>query len=601
MPGYFDDVNESLFKLGDMATLQARDVTQAITDMSVSLTMGGSSEVTVNIVDPNFAFASANYFQVRRDLFYRDLWFEIAAVETSRSDAIHPLYTLQCRSKAVQLMKRDKKPEAYRGMSGYDFAQAMAKRFAMNFVGEKTSKKQSIVKGKSKNSDDSVWTVLTSLASEQQFVCFESANTLFFCSEKFLLGKWGDPQFCYGDFKFVPFIYPEPNAQLLPGAKDKYVLLDQPRVRRSDDDIKAAEGSMIVDRVNGIYLRPGMTIFLAGIPDFEGFYLITDVSFNEGSPEPVQVQFRVPVDPTKEKISTNGTKQTPSTAGKKEGSGTNKIAPAPGTKVEPDQKSGLSPAGARTYCRQALARLRARVKNRVIEDTVANAVQRLLNGTDGDLVIKQIQNLTNVSADEKRNMLIVLFWYCTKRPVSTLAGAGGVTTTMYNSRKAEFLKIFAKKKTNVTPTKTQTTSPATVPKSAAPTSVGQKVITTPTLNEQASGTSSTVITQKPSYKPDVSINVGIRARIFQAMAKSRPANINGPTYSKAQDDVISVAQKIYREMSVRKKIEIMNNWYYYWRAKADNYKYNGLRAVWDDLSGNAGTDISSIGRVPDAY
>ena len=140
---YVDPIDLDLFKLGDLGTLQARDVTDAIVSFSTSLSISGSSEVKVGIVDPDFAMASANYFQIRRDIFYRNLWFEIAAVETQRSESIHPLYNLECRSKGVQLMKRDKKPEAYRGMSGFEFAKKVAKDFKLNFVGQQATKKLS--------------------------------------------------------------------------------------------------------------------------------------------------------------------------------------------------------------------------------------------------------------------------------------------------------------------------------------------------------------------------------------------------------------------------------------------------------------------------
>lgn len=598
MTTYFDDINEALFKLGDLATFASRDVTQSITDMSVSLSLSGSSEISVTVVDPNFTYASANYFQVRRDIFYRDLWFEIAAVETQRSESVHPQYTIQCRSKAVQLMKRDKKPEAYRGMTGYDFAQAMAKRFAMNFVGERTTKKQAIVKGKSKNSDDSVWTVLSSLASEQNFICFESSNTLFFCSEKFLLGKWGDPEFVYGDFKFVPFVFPEPNPQVLPGAKDKYVLLEQPRLRRSDDDVNAAEGSMIVDRFNGKNLRPGMTIYLAGIPDFEGFYIITDVSFNEGTPEPVQVSFRVPVDPTKEKISTNGTKQTPSSGNTN--TTTNPISEPTGNKPNPAPTT-LSTTAARTYARAAMANLKVRGReNKSIEDAVALAVTQLINGKTGQQAKSVIQNSVKLKIPSRRIALIILYWYATKTNVKSLAIAGGPSQAAINAKEAEFLKLFSGKQAAATPTQQKKVSPVSPDRIDNPTLVGQKQVTTPTLTPEKNEPVSQLV-QAPEYKPPVSLSTEIIVKIQQGMSKSRPANISGPVYSKAVNDVLDVALRIYQQMALRRKIDIMNNWYFAWRLKEENYKYNGLRNAWTLLSGNADPKLGSVGTVPDAY
>lgn len=452
MTSYFDPIDLQLFNLGDLSTFQSRDVTEAIVDFSVSLSLEGSSQVSVSVIDPSFTFAKANYFQVRRDIFYRNLWFEIAAVSTQRSSAIHPEYQIECRSKAVQLMKRDKRPEAYRGMSAYEFAFTIAQRFGMNFVGEQTTKKPAVVKGKTRNSDDSVWTVLRSLAREQQFVCFESENTLFFCSEKFLLGKWGDAKYAYGDFKWIPFFYPETDDPVWAEAQKQYVLMEQPSLRRSDDDIYASSGSMLVDRFNGVNLRPGMTIFLGGIPDFEAFYLITDVSFSEGSNEPVQVQFRLPVDPDREKISTSTSQGSSPNSGNR---GSNKIGDVPGNEESGRPRDAvLTPEKARAYTAQALARMRYRGSNaNIIRNTVSDAVKVLQGQTTADAAQRTIESIirtirlnTRLSELEKDYAESIFVSYVANKPVSDLGVAGGVSqasvaeTTTQISRKYDVVE-----------------------------------------------------------------------------------------------------------------------------------------------------------------
>lgn len=423
---YFDQIDQDIFNLGDLGTFQARDVTDSIVSFNVSLSINQSSQISVGIVDPNFAQARANYFQVRRDIFYRHMFFEISAIEVQKSDSVHPLYSLECRSKAVQLMKRDKKPEAYRGMTAYDFAFAIAKRFNLKFVGERTTKKQSIVKGKSRNADDSVWTVLQSLAGEQKFVCFESEGTLFFCSEQFLLGKWGDPKCTYGDFKFIPFFYPEATDAFFIDFADKYILLDMPTVRRSDDDIKAAEGSLVVDRLNGIYLRPGMTIHLSGIPDFEGFYIITDVQFEEGVPDPVRVNFRVPVDPNKESISTSTSSNSSGTASSP---GTNPIADTPGQTNQPGYVIGVEYA--RTYASKALGLLKYRGPNAsVITKAIGDSVRKIIARTsDFDTERAALKRYFGLSENEREFAEIIFVWYLSGKKIDILGAAGGVSSS----------------------------------------------------------------------------------------------------------------------------------------------------------------------------
>jgi hypothetical protein len=305
MPSFLP-IDSDLIQIGDLATNEMRDISESILSFDVSLTLDGASELTLEVLDVNFNFAKANYFQVRRDIFYQDLIFEIAAVEVQKSESIHPLYRLSCRNKNVQMMKRDKTPEAYRATSASDYAKTVAKRFNMEYVVEETSKKQSIVKGRSGKSDESVWDVLQRSANDAQFVCFETNNILFFCSQQFLMGKWGDPKYKYGVSTFVPYGWPEPSEEAFPGASDRYILLDIPNVRRSDDDPMEADGSLVAERTNARLLRPGMTLCLVGIPDFENFYLITAVEFSEGKPDPVQITFRTPVKPEEEQTKSTG-------------------------------------------------------------------------------------------------------------------------------------------------------------------------------------------------------------------------------------------------------------------------------------------------------
>ena len=454
---YIDPIDISLFSLGDLSTFAARDVTDSIISFNVNLSLGNSSQIGVSVVDPNFAMAKANYFQIRRDIFYRNLWFEISAVECQRSDSIHPLYNLECRSKYVQLMKRDKKPEAFAGQSAYDFAATMAARFNMNFVGEQTTKKKAIVKGKNNNADDSVWTVLGGLAQEQQFICFESQNTLFFCSEKFLLGKWGDANYSYGDLKFIPFFWPEATDPLFSQTSDQYILLDQPSVRRSDDDIKAADGTMLVDRTNGKNLRPGMTIYLGGIPDFEGLYLITDVSFEEGSANPVQVQFRTPVDPTKEKISSSGTSsRTGTRTGTRTGDSGDSGSSTTGTKPQ------FTVAAAQEYARQALPRLGYTGTNgAIIVKLVGILVAKFNLKRPLSEIDSYARSYAGLTIGERAKAYQIYTAFIAGKTVASLGVAGGLSTSAVSSIENDYKDVHATNTASTSGTTPVTTEPST--------------------------------------------------------------------------------------------------------------------------------------------
>lgn len=73
--------------------------------------------------------------------------------------------------------------------------------------------------------------------------------------------------------------------------------LEMPRLRKSDDDFNAATLSMQLDPENGDRLRPGMTITITDIPDFENHYIVTEVRWNEGTPDAVAITARTLIEP----------------------------------------------------------------------------------------------------------------------------------------------------------------------------------------------------------------------------------------------------------------------------------------------------------------
>jgi len=283
-------LTQEIISIADLSSGQVGEIHQMTTELTVSFTMDLASEISFSVLDPDFRFMAGNYFQVRRDVLYRGKEFEISAIEVGTSSGGSPLITIDARSKQIQLMKRDKTPEGYRGISATDFAASVASRYNLKLFAEQTPTKQTIVKSRGSDSDESVWDVLKRLANEAQFVCFESDGTLFFCSHSFLMNKILIPD--GGIFEWPTL---NPDA--------KFLLMDIPNMRRSDDDPLEADGSLILERTNAINLRPGYTAELKGVPTFNGQYLITEVRFTEVSPEPIEVSIRTPEKPKPEKKS----------------------------------------------------------------------------------------------------------------------------------------------------------------------------------------------------------------------------------------------------------------------------------------------------------
>jgi hypothetical protein len=269
--------------------------------------------------------------------------YEVASVSISPGSGASPSITVEARTKAVQQMKRDKTPSTVKGEGHVYVSQAASKYNLQSFV-EKTSKSKQISKGGTDKQADSLWDVLNSLASSAKFSLFEANGTLFFTSNQYLFGLWG-PEYISNALVFNPKTnlfdtkpmnfwyvnwpaipqgwYPQQRTALfyesynaivpgsLPGSplwrfdgsgniysnvRNPQALtpLSMPTFRRSDNDIYQVEGSLSLDRSNALFLRPGMTIYVDGIPTFNDYYLITDVSYTHMSTDPVQITFKKP-------------------------------------------------------------------------------------------------------------------------------------------------------------------------------------------------------------------------------------------------------------------------------------------------------------------
>lgn len=72
------------------------------------------------------------------------------------------------------------------------------------------------------------------------------------------------------------------------------VPIEVPNVRKSDDAPEEMSASFRVEREVGRRLRPGMTVYVDGIPGFGANLLVTEVSWREGEVTPVSVTCRTP-------------------------------------------------------------------------------------------------------------------------------------------------------------------------------------------------------------------------------------------------------------------------------------------------------------------
>lgn len=180
-----------LFFLGAAQKGSPQDnITDRVTKVDVSLSMERVSQITVTVSDPGLLMFSANYFQIRRTVRYLEMEFEIAAVQISQGRGGEEVI-FEARTAACQRLKRDKGQKTFSVGSATAFAALMAREQGLAFFGENSTSKGTISRVQNDTTDESSWDVLRRLASENLFVLFETDNRLFFCSQQFLIGKFG--------------------------------------------------------------------------------------------------------------------------------------------------------------------------------------------------------------------------------------------------------------------------------------------------------------------------------------------------------------------------------------------------------------------------
>lgn len=324
---------------GDIATSIKERLNDSILSCQVNYSMDMATEITLQILDRDYtrtkgerSFASGNYFNIGRDVTYmtksiskitlnednniaavslQTIIMEVADISVSQEQSVSPIWTIKCRPKAVQQMKRDKKPESIQG-NGSDYVIAACKKYGLIAIVEPTSKSKKITKASGDNESDSVWNVMQNLAQQAKFKCFEADGTLYFASMKWLMYKWGPDAISYVASVKIPNTTPAKFEDrvvirryipFIPGELGKnYEMERLPSMNKSDNAVMEATGSVNIERTNGVGIRPGMTVFVSGIPTFVGYYLVTAVSFEERSPNTVAVTFQTPERRPNEKV-----------------------------------------------------------------------------------------------------------------------------------------------------------------------------------------------------------------------------------------------------------------------------------------------------------
>lgn len=271
-----------------------RDATEVIQSIRRNYTMDAGAQISVSVYDEQNRMLKAGYFRLGTEYQWAgDEWI-VNAVDIRQGGGDGAEVSLELLQRKFHLLKNDFNPQNFRAANGYSYAEKVARKYKLRFIGEKVKGKQQTIKVKAKNNRESVWSVLQRSASDNQYLCFIADNTLFFASPKYLIGRWGTKQITYRptgktrdeQYLYVPLVYPTPDD-----TKD-FFLVGMPSMRRALDSPKEAEGSASIFGPSARNLRAGMTVMVYGMgAAFDLAYLITSVDFDDYSTEPIEINF----------------------------------------------------------------------------------------------------------------------------------------------------------------------------------------------------------------------------------------------------------------------------------------------------------------------
>lgn len=302
-----------------------------ITDINVNYSLSASTAITFSVIDPGLELTKQNYFQVGQTFIYRShnpsrivqdgsmsaialedylgYFMEVADVSIEQSQGNSPIVRVQGYTKAIQQMKRDRNPGAVKG-ENHTFVINAAKKYGLKAVCQETTKDKNITQADGEKVADSLWDVLNRLASESKdenknpYTLFESDGTLYFGTQQWLMYKWGHDSYEHTKYnkkkkknvtvtRKVTYLHYPPR--IVDGNPDnRFVLHKMPTMHKAENDPMEGDGSCVVDRLNGVRLRPGMTVNVGDIPWHTDDFLITSVDFQEMVADPVSVSFATP-------------------------------------------------------------------------------------------------------------------------------------------------------------------------------------------------------------------------------------------------------------------------------------------------------------------
>jgi cell wall-associated NlpC family hydrolase len=251
--------------LGTYLSLDMRD---ALTAASISTSTSQVTQLDLTLADPYWFTLTRGGGIPGTRVDFDDFKLHIAAIETVDLGGTEGI-KLSCRPIVVSTLKNRRGARVMSKVSPSDFVKAECKAAGADYLIQPSPRRSQVArdvpqKGQKydKSNYPSSWTTFQRLAGELGYICFEAANTVYFGQPTWIMKartSWVRAYFKTGD--------------------EKYQVLEIPSCRKSLDSNQTTI-DFTMPASNGFFMLPGTRCNFAGVPGFNGNYLISSASWD---------------------------------------------------------------------------------------------------------------------------------------------------------------------------------------------------------------------------------------------------------------------------------------------------------------------------------
>lgn len=274
-----------------------KNMRDACIGMSFSASQDQATQISMEFVDPNYSLLNSSKFDIgvfkseKTKIEVRYQSFNLVVTNVATSEGPPAQLEVRARPLVIQKLKERTGTKTMTGVSPSEFVIAECKAVGAKYVVQSSPKRSNVTRDKpskgqryDRDQKPSSWTTFARLARELGYVCYEYNSIIYFGKPTWLLNitkKSGSVRVTTKSGNDRTRALQKPECSVSLGGE---VTVDLKLPKRRFGEV-----------------RIGKALYLADVPKFKGYYIITGIDTQlSGDDAVVQVTAETAVDPTPE-------------------------------------------------------------------------------------------------------------------------------------------------------------------------------------------------------------------------------------------------------------------------------------------------------------